>query len=603
MRYFFSLLLCCLASIGAVAQSTYYVRGVARCILDDGSGTYPVAEAGEVFVGLSADEAPQWTAGENATAVVSGAVGGSSVKVPFYYWARAKAGYTFIGWASTKTSKTASAGTADLEGQPWAQTKSISTVSSLGSAEKPLENARYAIFRKNTGAGDIDLPGNAVPLTAVSNNEHVMGSTLTDWKVKLEFAEPLAYRNFIGYSEGYGVNAGLLYEAICKSETGADVRIVDAKVGGSPTLSGEDAYGVITFPASLPVGAYSVHLPEGLFLTAGGNHSAACDFEVKVVPDETPFLITDISPEEGQKWNASTDPDDSSSDGESIPVRITFNKLIASLATGTPRITLVNSLNGCVRRYLRFSVSKLNPKQGIIDFGKLPNGSYTFTLPQGVFFDQNGQGNAKHVLHFSVKNSDAAEWLLPTYTDVAASVANNSVVNSIESITFTMSRPGFSAPCSFMKGAKITATQVTEMYAEGVDYSDPDNRPEMVAEDISGVTMDIIAGRLVILFDTPFEEEAKVLINIPEGTVINKDNASSMTAEALYRADGCTNPVLSLTLIVKPDHSVITGAAPLPAATGSTGVFTIDGRRTTATARSGVSIEVSADGTVRKIIR
>lgn len=603
MRHILTTLLFCLAALTAGAQNVYFAHGVARCILDDGSGQYPVSEAGEVFVGTSADEAPLWTAGSHTSATISGTFSGSA-SVTFHFWARAKAGYTFLGWGTTNTSKTASSGTLDMEGRAWA---SKTTLWSAGTADAPKELVRYAIFRKNAGAGDVELPGAAVPLSSVSGTDYTFGSATSEWRVKLTFAEPLAYRDVAGYSEGYGVQSGLISAITCTdAATGHRVNVINARVYGSPTAGGDDAYGLLYMPASMPVGTYDVHLPEGLFFTSGGGHSAACDFQIRVLPDNDPFTIVSSSPSENYTWNA--DPEATETDGETILVMLNFNKIIARVTTGDPAIELVNTKNGCERRYSRISISQLNRHNGIISFDALPNGDYTFKLPADVFFDQNGLGNAPLTLHFTVIGSSAAAWQLPVYTDATPSVSNNATVGSLDRIEYSLTRRGYSAPCALTSKAAVTAVKITESY-EGLDPYDPDTRPEIVSEPIEDVTLAIEDGRLLICFPQTFYEAAKVLITVPAGAIINVANASSMSAEQLYKAGGCTNGPLQLTVNIVPSNP--TSVAPQQATVGTiaTEVFTIDGIRTQpSTPRTaGVSLVRTrhTDGTVsvRKVIQ
>lgn len=603
MKHLLIALLALVLPVTAMGQSAYFARGVARCILDDGSGTYPVSEAGEVFVGTSADDTPQWADGTHSSAIISGNFSGSA-SVSFYFWARAKAGYTFLGWGTTSTSKTASSGTMDMEGRPWA---SKTTLWSAGSADAPKELVRYAIFRKNAEEGDIELTGKAIPLVSASGTDYTFGSATTDWRVKLTFAEPLAYRDVAGYSEGYGVNSGLISAITCvNTATSQRTNVVTARVYGSPTAAGEDAYGLLYMPASIAVGTYDVHLPEGLFITSGGNHSAACDFQIQVLPDNDPFTIVSTSPSEGFSWDANPESEDSN--GESVLVTISFNKIIASVTTTEPRIQLTCTTTNCQRPYSHVAISQLNRHNGTIQFDKLPSGDYTFQLPANVFFSQSGQGNEPCQIHFSVTGSTTAKWALPAYTDVTPSIANNARVGYVDRIVYTMSRRGYPAPCALTKTAAVKAVKITESY-DGVDPNDPDSRPNIVSEDIEGVTLSVDDGALIVDFARPFYEASKLLISIPAGAVINVPEAEAMSAESLYRAFGCTNPPLQLTINVVPSNpTALAPATATPSAT-QTEVYTIDGTRTQPSAprSAGVSIvrQRHSDGTttVRKVIQ
>lgn len=583
------------------ATAQYYARGVARCILDDGSGNYPISEAGEVFVSTSADDAPQWTAGEYASSVVSGPFSGSA-SVSFYFWARPKAGYTFVGWGSTKTSKTATSGTADLAGQPWA---SKTTLWSAKTEAAPNELVRYAIFRKNAAE---DLTGGGVAMKQIEGATHVMGSTMNDWPVRVIFAEPLAYRDNTGYTEGYGVNTSLIASITCTNRaTSAKTTIMTARVSGSIDGKGSDAYGLIYFPAALATGTYDVHLPKGLFTTQGGGVTAACDFEVTVTPDTEPFTILSTTPEEKYAWNASSNPDDETSDGVNVLFSFNFNKFVASCSQDISSVKLSNTTINCDFACSSISISQINKKQGIVDFGGLPDGKYTLQLPAGIFFDSNGQGNEDLVLNFSVTNSDYVAWALPYYTKVTPSIANNSTVNILDKVEFTLERPLFAAPIALTGYAEVSAAQLTEHYIDGVDYSSPENLPETISEPIPGVSIDVVDNKLVVNFSQKVRGESKVLISIPSGIVTNVADAASMTAQELYKAGGCTNPSIQLYVNVRP---IATGIETLeieetlPSETfnaADTAIYSITGQRSSSLT-PGVNIIRTANGT-RKIIK
>lgn len=600
------LLILGLCSAATVSAADYYVRGVARCILDDGSGNFPISDAGEVFVSTTPSATPQWTAGEYVSNTISGPLSGSA-SVTFHFWARAKAGYTFVGWGTTKASKTASSGTAGLEGQPWA---SKTTLWSGKSEAAPNELVRYAIFRKNA---EEDLSGGGVAMLSTDGTTHTENSTLNEWPVKIYFAEPLAYRDYSGYTEGYGVNTSLISSITCTHRaTGKKSTIMTARVSGTIDAKGSDAYGIVYFPADLVTGTYDVHLPKGLFNTKSGNVTAACNFVLTVNADNTPFNIVSKSPTEGFSWNAGPDTNNEVSDGETVLVALTFNKFVASCAATDPGITLTNTTNGCEHLHRGYSISKINQKVGIIDLGGLPDGDYTFVLPANVFFDSSGRGNAALELHFSVSNSTYAAWTLPTYTQVTPSIGNNSTVSALNTIEFTMERAPYAAPTGLMGNPKVSALKVSEKYTPGVDYSDPDNRPELVTENISGVSLEVVNGKLVVRFTDVFLSESKVVISIPAGAVINVPRSSTMTAEQLYKAGGCTNPSIQMTFNVLPGTTGIEGiefdneaantqALPSAAESASAAIYSVSGQRTTRL-QPGVNIIRTAKG-ARKVIK
>lgn len=569
MKTLRTLLLCALGLLSVVTASAtdFYVRGVARCILDDGSGLFPISEAGEVFVSNSPSVVPVWNAGEYSSATVS--LGSASAN--FFFWARAKAGYSFVGWASTKSSTSPTAGTEGLEGQPW---ESKTTLWSAKTEAEPNEFVRYAIFRKNAAE---DTSGGGVPALSVEGASYTEGSSLNDWPVKINFAEPLAFKDANSYAKGYGVNTSLIWAITCHNvETGEDLRVKTALVQGATTVNvenpivlGSDAHGVVFIPASITAGSYRVHLPKGLFTTASGKPTAAYDFNLQVLPDMEPFHATSTSPEEGYAWDASVATQSKETDGNFSTIGITFNKNIASVNTEGKEFVLTNTTTGRVSKASRCSISATtNKRLGVVIFDYQPNGEYTFTLPPNVFYDAAGKGNEPMTLHFSISGSSVKTWELPNYSSWTASPANYATVEELREVDFTFSRAGYAPPRTLYSNTKATATKITEVYKDDVDYSSPENLPELQSENIDGVTLALEGGVLKVRFANPVAEATKVVVTIPASTVINVPIVRGMTDQQLYEKGGCTNAAVQITINVKPD--------PNKSATAGTVAHTID---------------------------
>lgn len=587
----------------SAAAADYFARGVAHCILDDGSGTFPINEAGEVFVGTTPDEAPQWAAGSCASATITGPMAGGQASVKFYYWARAKEGYTFLGWGSTKTSKTVTLGTDRLEGQPW---ESSFTLWSAGSAAAPKEVVRYAIFRKNAAE---DTTGGGVKLISVVGDTHTFGSTTGEWSVRLNYQMPLAYRDFAGYADGYGTDRGLISAITCTEKTvGTRVTVMNARVGGSPTADGSDAYGLIFFPADMPVGTYSVHVPKGLFTTSLGMVTAAADFDLTVTPDATPFTIESTTPTEGYAWDASEATQAKETDGNFSTITLSFNKNIALVDTVGKDIVLLNTTTGRASRPTICSVSATtNKRLGVVAFDAQPNGDYAFCLPAGVFFDAAGNGNDAFELHFRISGSKIDAWELPTYNGVVVSPANNSTVEELDEVSVAFSRIGYEQPLQLYLNTTATAAKIIEVYKEGAGANDPDARPEIQSEDIDGVTLVFEDGLLKVRFDNPVREAAKVVIGIPAKAVINLNARPDAPAQTLYEHGACTNAPVQITVSVKPSTlTALDATAAADQRAGQRAVFNLAGQRC-GSLLPGVSIirTTRTDGTtsVRKVVR
>lgn len=591
-----------LASAATASAADYYARGVAHCILDDGSGTFPVSEAGEVFVGTTPDEVPTWVAGSAASTTITGPMTGTQASVKFYFWARAKEGYTFLGWGSTKTSKSGTSGTERLEGQPW---ESKTTLWSAGTADAPKELVRYAIFRKNAAE---DTTGGGVKLLSVTGNTHTFGSTNAEWNVRLTYEVPLAYRDFAGYTDGYGTDKSLIAAITCtEKNNGNTVAVKNARVSGSPTSDGTDAYGLIFFPADMPVGTYSVHVPKGIFTTSLGMVTAAADFDVTVIPDATPFTIESTTPEEDYKWDASEATQSKETDGNFSTVTVTFNKNIARVDAEGKDVVLTNNTTGRVSKPTICSVSATtNKRLGVIAFDTQPNGDYTFTLPADVFFDASGNGNAALELHFSVSGSKVNAWALPTYSSAIASPANNATVDELSEVSIIFSRTGFEAPIRLYLNTDVEATTVKEIYKEGVNYNDPDVLPDIESKNIPNVTLSIEGSELKVLFAQPIREATKVVIGIPAQAVINLNAREGTPAKTIYEHGGCTNASMQLVINVKPSILTALETAGADARHATTTIYTTDGRRVD-TLQPGVNIvrTTAPDGTtsVRKVVK
>lgn len=550
MKHIFTILLALFAVTMGYAQESCYSRGVAHCILNDGSGTYPVADAGEVFVGTTADAVPQWTAGTHASAVAvnTGKASAGNVKQTFYYWARAKEGYTFIGWNTMATSKTAMAGSDGAEGQAWTATY---THWAAGTAAAPKEKVLFAIFEKTVDASEEPADrGDGVAFTGVRGSDsYSAGSSAKDWSVHLDFAETLAYSSFVGYGEGFGVNRDLVKYVTCKAGDTA-VRIVDVKVSGTFAADGADAHASITLPSTIAVGDYVLHLPYGLFSTKSGRVTASCDVVVHVIPDTSPLVLLSQSPENGATWDSKTDSDNFN--GIDVTASFKFNKPIATV--NEEGVTL---RAGYGATYLPTSgfISMLDKNMGMLSFGPLPNGNYTLNIPAGTFVTTSGMSNEAVTTTFSVKGSNAKQWDLPVYSTITASPANNATVKRLDKVTFDLSRKGFAAPASIAPGAPgVSVTMVRETFG---DENDPEALPTFESTTVKGVGTAIVDGKLVLTLTEPVVEETRVVITVPQGVVTNLDDSQSRTAREKFEAGGCTNPALSLILYVVPDETEV----------------------------------------------
>lgn len=127
---------------------------------------------------------------------------------------------------------------------------------------------------------------------------------------------------------------------------------------------------------------------------------------------------------------------------------------------------------------------------------------------------------------------------IPTYTTVATDPADGATVSSITSISISLSSDGYDAPLGIMPGAAAVNAVKLNGAAE---------------EPIEGVKAAVKAEKLIISFDTPFNEAATVVVRIPEGLTNNLAMpVATMTTQEIIDEGGCTNPAINLTLHVVP---------------------------------------------------
>lgn len=529
-----------------------YSRGVAYCILNDGSGNYPVAEAGEVFVSLTPDAIPVWTEGSamSEVAVNTGNASAGTVKQNFYFWAKAKPGYKFIGWNTSKTGKTAAAGS-ETEGAPYLKTY---THWSAGTESAPKEQIMYAIFEKQVSADDEPQDkGDGVAAERVENNEYAAGSSSKNFRVRIYFAEGLLFGGSTSASQG--VNQEVARFVTCKQgET--TINIVEVSTGAAwadeTYTSYAPAYGTIELPYSIAPGEYDVHLPYGLYKTASGGVTAPYDFKVIVYADNEPLKIVGTSPKEGYNWNA--DPESETTDGESLMVSITFDKYVDHVTADESILDniLLKSATGKSILPESVTISRLNNKIGLVAYGKLPNGTYTFTLPEGVFVAANGLSHEAKIINFTISGSLVDEWALPTYTSVTATPQNNAAVRSLTKVEVEFAREDYDAPVGIMPGAAaVTATKIISWFDP--TNQDPEYTGDQRSESVENIGVAVKAGKLVLTFAQPVAEECKVVVNIPAGILNNLAMpVATMTKQEIYEAGGCTNAAFSLTFNVEP---------------------------------------------------
>lgn len=406
-----------------------------------------------------------------------------------------------------------------------------------------------------TMAGRAESTGPGVHMKdIVEEPVYKVGSTAKDWVLHINFDEPLAYRDFLGYAEHYGVDAAKAAQATCTAADGTQVKIVDLWVSGSFSANGSDAKAAIKFPYTMLPGVYDVYLPYGLFKTQSGDVTAETRFQVTVTGDDSPLTLKSFTPAEGYVWDASEATQTRETDGADVTATMTFDKVIARVAK--PDAAVLTANYGAVWHPEPY-ITILNKQSVAFSLGALPDGNYTLEVPAGVFIAANGKGNSPFTLHFSVNGSKSRQWALPFYNRPTTTPANNAVVETLDEVTFAFSRNGYAAPCALLSSA-ASVSMLIEVYPAGADPNDPDVLPTVKTEALQGAYLTLSDdGLLAVKMPYTIESPMRLLVSVPEGAVSNlPDGGASLTARERFEQGGCVNPAASVTIIVKGKSSV-----------------------------------------------
>lgn len=540
-HFLLTLLLAVTGALSAHADLT--VRGKAVAIVDGKE----CPEAALVCVTSSAAEAVVWHESPFTSAGSTIVGAGVTEKHPFtlFFHVQPREGYRLLGWSASKTGSNIITTDATYE---WTGNNGMQTVTT---------KTYYAILESTTDEGEpADLGDGAAFHSVLSGGSYTIGKTGKDWAVRIGFSKPLAYDSYLGYSEGYGVDRSLTRYVTCSGSDGKTVHVTSVRVTGAYDAGGADASGLIMLSSDVTPGTYTLHLPYGLFLTADGGVTAACDVTIEAVRDSQPFSLVSISPENGSTWDC--DMTSETANGTDINILVKFNRVIASL--GSSLGVSLKAGYGATYVPTHMAISAAADKTiGIISFGRLPNSSYTLSVPAGTFYDSAGEATPPFELKFTVTGSAVSQWALPTYSHYQATPAPGSTVRGLREVTIDLSREGFDAPVNIMPGMGVQAFFLREVYPSGADPNDPEVLPQIVTEEIDGVTPAIADGRLVVRFSRPVNQHSRVLISIPQGLTNNLYlPIATLSSREIFEEGGCTNPAIQLTYTVVPGDVEVT---------------------------------------------
>lgn len=570
------LLLCALCSTQVMAKDyTCWTQAIYKMAVKGTSTTS--TECGQIYVSteLVTDESQIAAVAEEITTDPLYHFGAAaSCKQDYYYYVKANEGYNFIGWGSTQPSaswKPASSSYAPNEANKvgdyyWYKSTTSSPYSDNTEA-KPTKLTRYAVFEKvekmeePTGVTAVTF---AAPTGTTSLAE---GSVTKNFYVDLEVSEELPYDK-----PGSDLNAKpeeVLKQFVTvlgangnKSQVASYSLTYESTDLGEGGVSGSGSFGTLYashtirlfFPYDIKADVYTVHLPYGLYTTKEGNKTPTYEFTINVIKDENPYLtIKSQFPTEGltmkyKKATQTVEPDASKGEFEksNLTAAIEFNEVVESIDESKKEgIILVNTTEGV--NYKPLSVIRdaaiFNKVSGAVSiaYPELVNGSYTLTIPAGLFVGAT-KTNEEIKVNFTVTGFNSVQ--LKPYELVLDHVSPKSgdmtqSVERLSEITITYKEP---AVALLGDASKITVKGYTEVI-KIKDDGEGATSVRTYYDVAPAVSAKVAEGKLVVSF-APALATGLYEVNIPAGFVANME-AGEMTMAQKVNAGYAESPAHS----------------------------------------------------------
>lgn len=452
-------------------------------------------------------------------------------KFPYTLEILNRSDYSFKGWATSKSS------TSLKTDNPYC----VSANNSFGNLS--TTKTYYVYIHSEEAVEPTGTDG--VALKSVSNNSFVAGSSSSDWIVKLSFDEKMTYDSSTPQS---GANKDVMsWISIKDTDT-------DAIASFTSVYTTSDGSAIMSFPYSMAASKYNVHLPYGLFTTVEGHPSAPCNFEIVVLGDDAPFLLTDTEPTNEKVWSAKYTDSDGNVGINSFALNITFSKHINRINLNGKDLSLHHQETGKSIACKGANINFANKNIANLSYGIIPNGHYTVNIPEGVFIDGSGNTNESFTLSFTVTDSEDT-WTLPTFETLSTVSGKEPYFGNAIKIVATYSSETYGHALSLMpqkEGERISASvmrtqkgqtdldEIGQVEIPGVTASFSDGNIEIQIPMVNFTTKNPFSsgGNINITID----KEEPIFITIPKGYVINKpaDEATD-NLETLYKAGACTN--------------------------------------------------------------
>ncbi len=603
---------------------------VAMLAQDDGTGklvNVESAEAGMFAVNYNDDASgkgantadPVWHSGSSyASEAYSKPYTSGTVYFPFTIFAKANTGYEFIGWASTSTSTnpTQKGTLVDDYSYYYADSYTRTSVSnvnypgSCGIEGGAKTKKYYAVFKK------LEQMEEPTGETTVEVTEVKGTTSLVEGSVAKDFTVDLVLNEYVPYDKpGSEKNAKpneiLKQFVTVLGANGNKASVTNYSLVSESKDLGEDKDGIslgtaytchtlrLAFPYNVKADTYTVHLPYGLYTTVDGNKTPTYEFTITVTEDVNPFLtIKSQFPTEGltMKYKAASqtsEPDASKGEFEksNITAAITFNEVVESIdESKKDGIVLVNNTEGV--NYKPTSVIRnaaiLGKVSGEVSiaYPELVNGSYTLTIPAGLFAG-NDKTNEEITVNFTVTGFKNTLKPYEMVTDQITPKANDmsQKIERLKDITISYKGEFGEAKALVGNASDIKVQRYTEVIqgdGEGAKpvrtyYNDVTSTPSAKVED----------GKLVVSF-TPSLTTGMYEVTVPAGLAANmepgtmtmgqKVNAGYAETPAYTMTFKVETPVTKIDFAIKAENKYSTLILPFAAEIpeGLT-VYTIDG--------------------------
>ncbi len=565
-----------------------YAAGVVQAVIIEEDGTTRVdAQNSGCMVGIT-DEASATTCSTWAEDFIQGATqegdtpasASTTTYIHFTAFAKAGSGYEFKGFTSSRTGNPTETTIAQGETGYYSTSNTrqsfsntANTPGAMGLEDAPKQKIVYAIFQK-LAVMDEPTGETAVAVTEVKGTTSLVeGSVAKDFTVDLVLNEYVPYDK-PGSDKNAKPNEVLKQFVTVLGANGNKASVTNYSLVSESKDLGEDGNGLslgtaytchtlrLSFPYNIKADTYTVHLPYGLYTTVDGNKTPTYEFTITVTEDTNPYLtVKSTFPTKGMtiKYKAASQtstPDASKGEFEksNVTAAIEFNEVVVSIdETKKDGITLVNNTNSVNYKPTNVirNAAMLSKVDGNVSiaYPELVNGSYTLTIPEGLFVG-NGKVNEAMTINFTVSGFNSVQ--LKPYemvTDQIAPKANDmsQKIEKLQNIEISYKGEFGDAKALVGDASGIKVRRYTEVIqgdGEGAKpvrtyYDDVTTTPSAKVQD----------GKLVVSF-TPALTTGMYEVTVPAGMAANME-PGEMTMAQKVNAGYAETPAYSMTFNVE----------------------------------------------------